>query len=465
MVKFYGNEISWVPQIEKTEIPIYIQIASSIEADIESGKLKFGFRLPSQRLIASYMGINHSTVTRAYKLCESKGLLQGIIGKGTYVNVKAGIPNGLSTNLVDSHVIEMGLLLPLAENDKTLIGTMNKLNELMDYDVVLNYSPAEGHPKHRNVAANWLTKHGVFCKPENVLVASGSQNAIASILISFFEKGDRLLVDEHTYPGLTSLAVQLGITLIPIKWNGDSMDLNLLKIACKNHSVKGVYVMPDCQNPYSITMSENKRAELAQIISQNNLLLIEDGAFRFCSDLSLPPISGRIPANAIYIAGVSKLLNPTFRTAYIVTPDKCKRKLIQTLNNLNFMTSPLLSEYVALLQASGAFDDEVIIKRMIYKKRNAFADEILGEFEMNPTEYSPFRWLVLPADLDDYMVEKSCLEIGVQVFSAKRFSTGVDSRIKAIRIAVGSPKNNQETVRGLLRIKQVIESHLANRTI
>lgn len=91
MINYYGNEITWIPELKKSNKPLYILMAECLEKDIENEKLKCGFKLPPQRIIANYLGINHNTVTRAYKLYEEKGLIKGVIGKGTYVSSTAGI--------------------------------------------------------------------------------------------------------------------------------------------------------------------------------------------------------------------------------------------------------------------------------------------------------------------------------------------------------------------------------------
>ncbi|WP_372998840.1 aminotransferase class I/II-fold pyridoxal phosphate-dependent enzyme [Lutispora sp.] len=178
MINYYGNEITWIPELKKSNKPLYILITESLEKDIENGKLKSGFKLPPQRIIANYLGISHSTVTRAYTLCEEKGLIKGVIDKGTFVSSNA----------------------------------------------------------------------------DNILITSGSQNALSVILASLFTKGDRIVVDELTYTGLKSLAKLLGIILIPVKGDNSGIDIEELKNTCKRERVKGNYLIPDCHNPTTITM-------------------------------------------------------------------------------------------------------------------------------------------------------------------------------------------------------------------
>ena len=117
MIDYYGNQITWVPTLESSKKPKYILIAESIERDIKNGKLVQGDKLPPQRVIANYLGINHGTVTRAYKLCEEKGLLTGIVGKGTFVSNNAGLPVHLLTDHQDQNIISLGMVLPLYETN------------------------------------------------------------------------------------------------------------------------------------------------------------------------------------------------------------------------------------------------------------------------------------------------------------------------------------------------------------
>ena len=89
IIDYYGNTITWIPKIKHSKLALYEQIADCIESDILRDSLRAGFQLPPQRIIAHYLNINHSTVTRAYKLCEEKGLIKGITGKGTFVSSTA----------------------------------------------------------------------------------------------------------------------------------------------------------------------------------------------------------------------------------------------------------------------------------------------------------------------------------------------------------------------------------------
>lgn len=110
--------IDWRPTIKDKHQPIYIALAESIETDINSGVLRPGDKLPPQRELADRLNINLSTITRAFRLCELKGLVHGIVGRGTFISSDATISLSLISGDKPSKIIEMGQVLPLYALDK-----------------------------------------------------------------------------------------------------------------------------------------------------------------------------------------------------------------------------------------------------------------------------------------------------------------------------------------------------------
>ncbi len=458
MINYYGNEIEYVPTIKESSKAKYISIAQSIEDDIQNGKLKHGQMLPPQRLIANYLGINHGTVTKAYKLCEEKGLIKGVIGKGTFVSGSAGLPVSLLTDHDDNNIISLGMALPLYETNPLIESHIKEISANIDYNIALKYCPPEGLLKHRYIAANWLNQFKINTKAENILITSGTQNALAVILLSTFNKSDRIIVDEFTYSGLKSLAKYLGIILVPVTGDKNGMNVDELKKTCKRENIRGIYLMPDCHNPTSIVMSEKKRHQIAEVIKEYDLLLIEDATFGFTVTDKIMPISGYVPKNSFYINGTSKAISPTFRISYVVAPEKYTKQLQQGLNNITWMSSPYTAEIISLLQSTSRYELITNAKLEILKKRNEIFDEEFSSYNVIPSIHSMFRYLELPDDWDCSELERLALKAGVQIFSASRFSAGTHNVHNAIRIALSSAKTNEELMRGLKILKQVLTS-------
>ncbi len=459
MINHYGNEIHWVPQLSDKDGSVYKQIASCIEEDIQSGKLLHGMKLPPQRVIADYLNVNHGTVTRAYKLCEEKGLLKGIIGKGTYVSGSAGLPVDLLTDYEESHIISLGMTLPLYELNDKLKLYIKEMASSIDYNIALKYCPPEGHIKHRYIAANWLKRHGSHAKPDQIIISSGTQNALAVILTTLFEKGDRIIVDDFTYTGLKALAKYLGIILVPVKGNDFIMDIQELKQTCKREKVKGIYLMPDCHNPSARVMKPDIRKAIAEVIRKEKLLLIEDGTYGFTKDASLQCISSMVPESSFYIHGTSKAISPTFRISYVIAPMVYIHKLKQGINNLTWMASPYTGEILSLLQSTGQYDEFVKLKMEELTKRNELFDAIFGSEEHRECNTSMYRCVRIPSHFSEQEIENMALEKGVQIFGINRFAAGVDVNEKGIRLSISSPKSMDQLEKGLLIVKEILETY------
>lgn len=459
MINYYGNELTWVPNLNGYEGPMYQRMATAIEKDIQSGKLLHGAKMPPQRILAGYLEINHGTVTRAYKLCEEKGLLKGVIGKGTFVSGSAGLPVDLLTDYDNSQIISLGMTLPLYELNDRLKLALSEMSPSFDYNIALKYCPPEGHIKHRYIAANWLKKQGISVNVENLIISSGTQNALAMVLITLFQKGDRLAVNEYTYTGLKSLAKYLGIILVPIKSIDFELDLEDLNLALKRENIKGIYLMPDCHNPSAKVMTEATRREIAAIVERHQLLCIEDATYSFTMKTQITPISAMVPDRSFYIYGTSKAISPSFRISYVVSPKKYVKKLQQGLNNLTWMASPFTAELLSLLQSTGQYEEFVDMKLAELEERNALFDQIFKGYTSPENSHSMFRSLILDKNYNEILLEKKGLEKEVQFFGINRFYVGTGTEVRGIRLSISSPKNLRELEQGLLVVKSVIEDY------
>lgn len=462
----YGNEIGWIPKISTIDdIPLYQALMKAIQDDINKGILMRGFKMPPQRVLANQLGVNHGTVTRAYKICEEKGLLKGIVGKGTFIAASPGLPISLLTDHKDTDLINLGMAIPLYECNSFIETLIKQVRDSMDYGLTMTYCPPEGHIKHRYVAANWLTTYKMNVEAENILITSGTQNALSIILMTLFEKGDRIVVDEYTYTGLISLASYMNIILVPVFGDEKGMDIEALKSTCKREQPKGIYVMADYQNPTTVTLSVEKRKELAKVIEDNNLLLIEDATFSFSLEKKIKPISAYIPEKSLFIMGTSKAISPAFRISYIAAPSSLVEKLSHGLNNIIWMASPYTSEIVSLLQSTGAYGRIEEEKIRLLKERNKRFDEIMTGYDVLPAPTSCYRFIKLPSSYNDVELEYLALEKGVQILSANRFYVGSKPEKPTIRLALSAPYTIEELEIALNIIKELLDHYRRRKSL
>lgn len=458
MLDKYGNEVNWMPNLDsESRAPMYLKIVDAIKNDIKCGVLMRGFKMPPQRVLAHQLGVNHGTITRAYKICEEKGLVKGIVGKGTFIAASPGLPVSLLTDHQDTEVISLGLAISLYEANSIIESEVKAVLEAMDYGLTLKYSPPEGHIKHRYIAANWLEEYKIQPQPNNLLITSGTQNALSIILITLFQKGDRIVVDEYTYTGLRSLAAYMGIILVPVSGGRNGMDLDELRAVCKREQPKGMYLISDYQNPTTITLSLKKREKIAEVIQENRMLLLEDATFSFSMKKKIAPVSSLIPERSFYILGTSKAISPAFRISYVVSPAEYVNTLKIGLNNIIWMASPYTSEIVSLLQSTGAYSRIVQEKIRLLGERNRLFDEIMAGYDVLDSETSCYRFLMLPKPFDDGELERIALERGVQLFSANRFYVGAKPQNCTIRLAISTPDTIDELRKALIIVRETLE--------
>jgi DNA-binding transcriptional MocR family regulator len=447
----------WKPSIENNEKPLYIALADALESDISSGRLKPGEKLPPQRELADQLKVNLSTITRAFRLCELKGLISGVVGRGTFVSADAKVSLSMSSQDNFLNMIEMGQVLPLHCIDKDTGSMVKALLQDMDMEMLIRYSAPAGHCYHRMIGSEWLKKFNIDASADQILVTPGSQNALSICLLALFSPGDRIAVDSATYPGIKSLAALHGIRLVPIEMDEDGMIPQSLVNACKSEEIKGVYLMPEFQNPTTRSLMPGSREEIAAAVKKYDLALLEDDVYSFTGDRGSIPISALVPGQGVYIGGTAKLLGAGFRVSYVKAPDKYRTAMEKGILNTTWMASPITAELVSRLIESGK--EEMILKRKREEaqRRNALANKILAGYDTAGRSCGFFQWLSLPGNWRGREFELALRESGVQVFCAEKFAVGSSPSPSAVRISLSGPDTMEELEKGLNAIKTLLQ--------
>lgn len=446
---FENYPMSWKPNIKSMKPPLYKSLASALEEDILNGILKPGDKLPPQRELADFLDINLSTITRAFKICELKGLISGHTGRGTYISSDAHISSKLLYSEFNSNYIDMGAAYPLYDQNKYVIDLMKKILKKVNIENVLKYTTPCGMFSHRITAQKYLKTFNIESTPENIMISAGSQNALAITLTSLFNAGDKIATDPLTYPALKTLANNLGIILIPLPVIDNEIDVSAFNSLCKNENIKGVYLVPELNNPTTHSMTFSEKKNIAQIIKENNLICIEDGIYSFISPHDSIPITSLIPEQSIYICSVSKSLCAGIRIGFMAVPDKFKNAIEEGIYNINLVTSPFNAEVVCQMIESGLAHKILEERKKMTLERNKIVDEILCNHTVLGNKYSPFRWLMLPKNMNSQEFENTAKLKGVKVYCASRFAVGNSNFTPAVRLSICSPRNIEELKKGL----------------
>ena len=459
--------LSWEPKVTKKNGPLYKAICEQLKSDIQSGALPPGTKLPPQRDLARFLGVNVSTVSRALRISEEEGLLLSTVGSGTFV-----APNAVNTPVTSAHTggsgtVELGVLAPRLIDHEALTAVLREAAASDDAGALFEYQydSKGGRPKAAGVRL--ITRAGASAAPETILFAQGTQNAVAASIFAFFKPGDRLGCDPLVFPSLKAVCGMAGVRLVPIRWEKGEISESGLDYAIKQEKLKGLFVMPEHQVPTAITMSSRTRDMIASKARQHDLLVIEAAMSGLAKMAAQKSISSRIPERTIFITGLSTMIAPGLRCAFISAQEEFHAKIDSSLKTIDTSPSPLLLELASRIILGERFNGMIETVRNRARARNMYVGRYLPELEISGDAYSPFKWCVIPKDIasgaagrtgrfDIKEFEDAAHDAGVQIQGAHRFTVGQADPPAAFRICPVSAKDEHDLVKGLKIIRKTI---------
>lgn len=455
---FDNYPMSWKPNKAELKRPVYLSLASLLEQDITNGFLAPGTKLPPQRELADFLDINFTTITRAYKICELKGLIYAVTGSGTFVAPNATHSITISADRVPHECTDLGFVASFEQTNNIVAEITQKVVQKSYLKNLFNYNDPSGIPHQKKAGLNWMEPFGICSDPEHIAIASGIQNALTIAAIALFEPGNRIATDLYTFSNFIELAKMLHIQLVPIPGDQHGMLPYELENQCRNMDIHGIYLMPSCCNPTTIMISDARKHELAYVIRKYNLILLEDDFHAFLTSGIISdykqPIFNLIPEQTVYICGTSKSICSGLRVAYMVYGDTFRSKILQAMFNINVKTSALDAEIITELILSGKALDIVSQKKQLAQAANAIYHECFPDYKFTGHPLSFHRWLPLIKKYDAANLESNLKRMGIHVFHSDRFLSGRTSFRQYLRVALSSTSTLDELRAGLEILKQ-----------
>lgn len=291
----------------------------------------------------------------------------------------------------------------------------------------LQYSTTEGYLPLREMIARHTSRYMVEVTPDNILITSGSQQALDFVGRLFINRGDYIVVESPTYLGALQAWNAYGAQYISVRTDENGMVVDDLEAALR-YGPKFIYVLPNFQNPSGVTLSLERRKRVIELADKYGVPIVEDdpyGQLRYEGE-HLPSLvhldsaerghnGGCYTGNVIYLSTFSKLLAPGLRLAWIIAPIEVIRKFVLTKQAADLHTASF-NQYVAYEVGKGGFlDEHVNVIRAVYKERRDVMLEMMEE--MFPPEVhwtrpqgGMFLWGVLPEGYDTADVLKVALQ-------------------------------------------------------
>jgi len=290
----------------------------------------------------------------------------------------------------------------------------------------LQYGTTEGYLPLREMIARHAGRYGIEVTADNVLITSGSQQALDFIGRLFINNGDHIVVESPTYLGALQAWSAYGASYVSVRADEHGMIVDELEAALRA-GPKFIYILPNFQNPSGSTLTLERRQKLVELADKYGVPIVEDdpyGQLRYSGEhlpsvVSLDseyrgPNGGCYSGNVIYLSTFSKLLAPGIRLAWMIAPPEVIRKLVMAKQAADLHTATF-NQFVAFEVAKGGFLDEHIkVIRATYKERRDVMLETMDELWPAQTHWTRpeggmFLWGVLPQGMDSAEVLKEAL--------------------------------------------------------
>lgn len=448
---FENYILTWKPDKSKLQSPLYLYIARQMEQDILSGVLTPDTKLPPQRELADYLDVSLNTITRAYTECEKRGLIHAVTGRGTFVKGNVNVRKSIMETGAESAIIDLGMTAPPYTDADGIADVIRKVTYQNSFLNFFKYDYPLGTKYQNDAARKWLAEFEINAT-DNVLITAGSQNALTLILTSLFEAGDKIAVDQYTYPNFISLANMLHINLVPVAGDSEGMLPSELAKAINTNNIKGIYLSPTCSNPQAVFMPEKRRSEMADIIKERGLILIEDECYAFLYPEKVQPLFNLVENNCIYLTELNKSVGPCVRVGYICYDPKFKSRLEAANYNCNLIVAPLNAEIAAYIVHNNLYRNTVKQQRLRAEKRSFIFRKYFGY----ATEHSYYQWLELPPGISSTMFESLALKYGIRVYGSERFLTGDAGGKYYLRVSTIAANTDSRLEIALATIKKII---------
>jgi 2-aminoadipate transaminase len=343
---------------------------------------------------------------------------------------------------------------------------------LSDYGKnALQYGTTQGFEELRESVAERSHKDGINASKENIIITTGSQQALDTVGKIFLNPGDIALVGLPTYLGGINAFRSYEANLVGIPLDQEGMIIDILEEKIKqlindDLTPKFVYVVPTFQNPAGVVMPESRRKKLIDIANEYDIVIVEDDPYSKLR-YDIPPIKpvkafddeGRV----IYMSTFSKILSPGFRLAWTIASEELTRKMIICKQALDLCTNTFTQYIANEFIKSGSLDLHIMKICEMYKpKRDTMMEAKQNYFpegcDINRPEGGMFAWATLPEGIDTEVMFLDALKIKVAYVHGKAFCVdGSGGRSMRLNFSYAS---NEQIDEGMKRLGTVIENKL-----
>jgi 2-aminoadipate transaminase len=326
----------------ESDSPLYRQLYIQVRDLIESGSIARGARLPATRELAGQLGLNRTTVSAAYELLETEGLITGHVGRGSFV---AGVPSGLDWRELLGPAASVS---PAAPTSTPIAGfsssrpsehlfpmeefrsTCAEVIQSAEAQTILQLGSPAGYPPLRRYLLDLARAEGLARDTDDVLITSGCQQAFDLLQRTLIRKGETVLIEDPVYLGVKNAFERGGARLIGVPVGANGIDLEALERLVTRERPRLLIVTSNFQNPTGATLPLAARQTLLRITQAAGVVVVENdiyGALVYEGDSIAPLKKLDASGDTVLLRSFSKLAFPGLRVGWVIGP----RALIASL--------------------------------------------------------------------------------------------------------------------------------------
>lgn len=451
----------WEPAVDidrDAALPPFLQIARSLAADIQRGRLRPGDLLPGSRRLAASLRVHRNTVLAALAELMAEGWLETTPGRGTFVTRAIVHPRSraFSRRLgLPQKPSQVPFALPGAPEayrpPSLPRGTLNLSSGAPDVRLVparligrayrrvlglrgadlLGYGDPEGHAALRSALASMLAStRGLSVGPGDVLITRGSQMALMLAARALLRPGDTVAVEGLGYRPAWEAFRAAGATVVPVAIDRDGISIEALKRLASRTTLRAVYVTPHHQYPTTVTLKAARRLALLTLARARRIVIIEDDydhEFHYDGRPVLPLASADHSGLVVYIGTLSKILAPGLRIGYIVAPPAVLRSVSAIRSLLDIQGDQATEAAVATLIEDGELQRHVARVRRVYANRREILTKSLRRFlgdgvELTLPPGGMALWVRLRMSVDVEAWARRSVQHGVSWYTGRRYA-------------------------------------------
>ncbi len=478
-------------------VPYYRQLYEGLREAVLSGRLAPGACLPSTRELASELGLSRATVITAYRQLLAEGYLEGRVGSGSYVASK--LPDDLlrarrQREQPYHESARQGRILSRRGESLAAVPMISLRGEgepqafqpwvpaLDEFPwrvwsrllaqryrhprrELLNYGPPAGHWALRRAIAEHLgASRAVRCEPEQVIVVSGSQQALDLTARVLLNPGDAAWVEDPGYAGTNGALVGAGARVVPVPVGREGPDIALAWDLCPNARL--ACVTPSHQYPLGITMSLRRRLELLEWAAREGAWVLEndyDSEYRYAgrpiAALQGLDTEGRV----IYAGTFSKVLFPSLRLGYLVVPLDLVDAFVAARAFVDRGSSLIEQAVLADFLIDGHFSSHLRRMRLVYAGRQealveAARRELAGLLEVHSNDSGMHLVGWLPESVDGDTASRRAAQYGVVAPSIALYSL-LPSSPQGLVLGYAAV-NEEQIAEGVQRLGRALEAQV-----